>query len=118
MNPLRDDDLRLTTVPTLREATMVMSFSGWMDGGDVSTGTVKRMVELLHAKPIGEIDYEPFYVLNFPGSMEIASLFRPQIKIEDGMVRRIEMPSNKFYCAPQANLVLFVGREPHMHWGR
>ena len=34
----------------------VLAFSGWMDGGDVSTGTVRRLVDLLGAKPFADID--------------------------------------------------------------
>jgi len=40
--------------------TLVLAFSGWMDGGDVSTGTVSRLVHLLDARAIAEIDPEPF----------------------------------------------------------
>ena len=81
------DSLQIHRCPELDQAaTLVLAFSGWMDGGDVSTGTVKRLVHLLDAEPIAEIDPEPFYIYNFPGSMEIASLFRPHIEIEDGVI--------------------------------
>ena len=95
---------------------MVLAFSGWMDGGDVSTGTVRRLVELLDAEPIAEIDSEPFYIFNFPGSMEISALFRPHIEIEDGMVKTVDMPSNTFYCYESGDLVLFIGKEPNLRW--
>ena len=87
-----------------------------MDGGDVSTGTVQRLVDLLGAEPIAEIDPDPFYLFNFPGSMEVAALFRPTIKIEDGLIASLEMPSNIFYCHELANLILFLGREPNLRW--
>jgi hypothetical protein len=87
-----------------------------MDGGDVSTGTVRRLIELTEAQPIAEIDPELFYIYNFPGSMEIAALFRPHIQIQDGMVETLEMPTNVFYCREPDNLVLFVGKEPNMRW--
>ena len=58
--------------PSLDQATLVLAFSGWMDGGDVSTGTVRHLVDLLDAKPIAAIDAEPFYICNFPGPMEVA----------------------------------------------
>jgi hypothetical protein len=102
--------------PRLTEGTLVLAFSGWMDGGDVSTGTVRRLVELTKAGRIAEIDPEPFYIYNFPGSMEMAALFRPHIEIEDGLVKDVEMPSSVFYCHPEANLVMFVGKEPNMRW--
>src|SRR4051794_40189587 len=111
-----DNLLRVTDCPTLDRATLVLAFTGWMDGGDVSTGTVRRLVDLLAARPVAEIDSEPFYLLNFPGSMEIAALFRPAIKIEDGIITSLEMPANAFYCHAPANLVLFLGREPNLHW--
>ena len=59
--------LKIHETPSLTDATLVLAFSGWMDGGDVSTGTVERLVDLLDAEPIAEIDPEPFYIYNFPG---------------------------------------------------
>jgi proteasome assembly chaperone (PAC2) family protein len=110
------DTLRIHDCPSLDQATLVLAFTGWMDGGDVSTGTVRRLVEHLGARPVAEIDPEPFYIYNFPGSMEIAALFRPSIKIEDGRVVSLDMPTNTFYCHPPANLFLFLGREPNLRW--
>lgn len=102
--------------PELDGGTMILSFSGWMDGGDASTGTVKRLVRLLDARQFASVDTEPFYILNFPGSMEIAALFRPMIDIEDGLVRSIDMPRNRFWVAKDRGLILFRGREPNMRW--
>lgn len=108
--------LRIRRCPKLDQATLVLALAGWMDGGDVSTGTVERLVHLLGAKPIAQIDSEPFYIYNFPGSMEIAALFRPHVEIEDGLVKAVDMPSNVFYSHDAANLVLFVGKEPNLCW--
>src|SRR5436309_9782300 len=101
--------LQIQRCPLLNQATLVLAFSGWMDGGDVSTGTVRRLVDLLGAEAIAEIDPEPFYLYNFPGPMELAALFRPHIKIEGGLVRTLDMPVSTFYCHEPANLVLFLG---------
>jgi len=100
----------------MERATMVLAFSGWMDGGDVSTGTVQRLVHLLGATPVAEIDPEPFYIYNFPGSMDVAALFRPHIAIVDGVIRTVDMPGNTFFCHDAANLVLFIGKEPNLRW--
>ena len=108
--------LRFRRRPVLEGGTLVLAFSGWMDGGDVSTGTVKRLVDLLGAEPFAEIDPEPFYIYNVPGSMELTALFRPHIEIEDGLIKMIEMPSSTFYCHQPADLVLFVGKEPNLRW--
>jgi len=111
-----DDMLRIRETPSLERATLVLAFTGWMDGGDVSTGTVQRLVDLLDAEPFAEIDPEPFYIYSFPGSMEVTALFRPHIELEDGLLDNIAMPNNTFYYHEPANLVLFVGKEPNLHW--
>lgn len=110
------DILQIRHRPALEDPTLVLAFSGWMDGGDVSTATVRRLVELTGARAIAEIDPEPFFIYNFPGSMEVAALFRPHVEIEDGLVKTIDMPTSTFYCHEPANLVLFVGKEPNMRW--
>ena len=102
--------------PSLHKATLVLAFDGWMDGGDVSTGTVQRLVDLLKAQPVAEIDPDSFYLYNFPGSMELAALFRPRIEIEDGLIKSIDMPSATFFCHEAANLLLFLGKEPNLRW--
>src|SRR5208282_1301078 len=108
--------LHVQQCPVLHQATLVLAFSGWMDGGDVSTGTVRRLVDLLGAAAIADIDPEPFYIFSFPGSMELTALFRPAMKVEDGQVVSLDMPKNTFYCHEPANLVLFLGKEPNFHW--
>lgn len=108
--------LRMEGCPTLDGATLLLAFNGWMDGGDVSTGTVRGLVDLLGARPVAEIDPDPFCLYNFPGSMEVAALFRPALRIEDGLVASLEMPANVFHCHEPGGLFLFVGREPHLRW--
>ncbi len=112
----KEDYLRLGNCPTLEDATLLLSFNGWMDGGSVSTGTVERLIDLLSARPVAEIDPEPFYIMNFPGPMEVAALFRPFVEVEGGLFKRIAMPTSVFYCHEPARLLLFVGKEPNMHW--
>src|SRR5215471_18172521 len=107
MTPEPTDTLRILHRPALDGATLVLAFTGWMDGGDVSTGTVRRLVDLLGAKAIAEIDPEPYYLYNFPGPMELAALFRPHLKIEDGRVVTFDLPTNTFFSHEPANLVLF-----------
>lgn len=116
MNDGPNELLRVFDRPDLDRPTLVLAFTGWMDGGDVSTGTVRRLVELTEAKPIAEIDPDLFFICNFPGSMEIAALFRPRIEIEGGLVQSIEMPTATFFCHAAGNLVLFVGKEPNLRW--
>jgi predicted ATP-grasp superfamily ATP-dependent carboligase len=108
--------LRYDILPTLGNGRLVLAFSGWMDGGDVSTGTVEWLITVLDAHEVARIDPEGFYIYNFPGSMEVSALFRPHTRIVDGAVRAFDPPHNCFYSAPEQNLLLFRGREPHLNW--
>ncbi|MCA9268475.1 MAG: PAC2 family protein, partial [Planctomycetales bacterium] len=116
MNANPGDPLTFQNDVRLEGSTLVLAFTGWMDGGDVSTGTVSRLVELLGAEPFAEIDAEPFTIYNLPGSMEVAALFRPRLTIEDGLVQSMEMPSNVFYVDEDSKLFLLLGKEPHLNW--
>ena len=100
----------------LSNATLLLALTGWMDGGDVSTGTVKQLMGKREVKRIATIEPDDFYIYNFPGSMEIAALFRPNVKYEEGIVERFEMPSNVFWADEAENLVFFVGKEPNLRW--
>jgi proteasome assembly chaperone (PAC2) family protein len=108
--------LTILTRPKMRAPRMVLGFSGWMDGGDVSTGTIRTLVRKLGAEPLAEIDSEDFYILNFPGSMEVSGLFRPHTKIEDGLIQTYRGPSNTFFCGQADRLILFLGKEPNLRW--
>ena len=102
--------------PTLKGARLVFGLTGWMDGGDVSSGVVDYLVEELEAKELAEIQPDQFYIYSFPGPMEVASLFRPEVRIEDGLVTSYEEPINRFYYAEEQNLILFKGKEPNLGW--
>lgn len=108
--------LEIDHLPALKDASMVMGLTGWMDGGEVSTGTVEYLVGELGAQPFAEINPSSFYIYNFPGSMEISSLFRPYADIHDGLVVDYQGPVNRFYVAEEQNAVFFEGREPNLRW--
>jgi len=103
--------------PPLQDATLLLALTGWMDGGLVSTGTVQRIMDGRDVVEAGRIEAEPFYLYNFPGSMDIAALFRPQVKLAEGLIEgELGMPTNVFHSDPSANLAFFLGREPNMLW--
>ncbi len=110
------DHLAVHSRPKLSDGTMVLAFSGWMDGGEVSTGTVTWLVNTLNAEQVADIEPESFYIYNFPGSMEISALFRPHTKIEDGSITTYQPPTNAFFCDIENQLLLFTGKEPHLGW--
>jgi proteasome assembly chaperone (PAC2) family protein len=113
---MASDKLKIFSRPDLHNTRLLLGFSGWMDGGEVSTGTIKYLIDKLDAKKFAEITPEGFYIYNFPGSMEITSLFRPHTKIRAGLIKSFEVPSNEFFCSEQHNLILFYGKEPNLQW--
>jgi proteasome assembly chaperone (PAC2) family protein len=108
--------LEILAQPQLEQATMLLALTGWMDGGLVSTGTVERFMENRDLVDLARIDSDPFYIFNFPGSMEIAALFRPEVSVEKGLITEFDWPANTFHGDTAANLVFFLGREPNLLW--
>jgi proteasome assembly chaperone (PAC2) family protein len=114
---MASDALRLQDVPVLKGGTLLLALTGWMDGGDVSTGTVKHLMDNRELTEIARIDPDSFYIFNFPGPMEVAAVFRPEVTIRKGLVRRgPNFPENVFHADPGSNLVFFLGAEPNLRW--
>ena len=103
------------TIPLLAGGTLLLAFSGWMDGGLVSTGTVRRLLTGV-SDVVAHIDPEPFYIYNFPGGMEVTALFRPHVRYERGVIAEFDLPTNTFYCNPARNTAFFLGKEPNLNW--
>src|SRR5262245_13443831 len=108
--------LKFLNEPKLNNATLLLALAGWMDGGSVSTGTVRQVMGRREVQRVATIDPDDFYILNFPGGMEISALFRPGVKYEDGVVTEFELPTNTFWADEKSNLVFFVGKEPNLRW--
>lgn len=108
--------LHLDRVPELNEGVLILGFRGWMDGGEVSTGTVEYLIETFGAEQFGEIHPDGYYVYSVPGALQIAAMFRPHAQIEDGRVTGYDEPSNELYVSEDHNAILFIGDEPHISW--
>ncbi len=109
-------NLNIYKRPRLSNPRLLLGFSGWMDGGRVSTGTVKCLIDKLNAQRFAEIEPEGFYIYSFPGSMELTALFRPYTHIKDGLIEKYEVPADAFYYDEKNNLILFLGKEPNLNW--
>lgn len=100
----------------LSAPSLLMGFNGWMDGGDVSTGTMEYIRVRLGLLPIAEIIPDGFYIMSFPGTMEYASMFRPHVKIQNGQVKNFDYQKNTFYASEKHNVIIFEGQEPNFSW--
>jgi len=110
------ESLRIYSKPKLKNPRMIIGFSGWMDGGDVSTGTIQYLKFKLQAKKFAEIDAQKFYLFNFPGAMLETAQFRPYTKIHDGLIIDFQYPQNEFFYDEKNDLILFSGKEPNINW--
>ncbi len=87
-----------------------------MDGGEVSTGTVTYLVNQVRAASFAQINPSDFYIYNFPGPMELSAVFRPYVRMEDGLIKDYQEPSNQFYYDAVNDLIFFIGKEPNINW--
>jgi proteasome assembly chaperone (PAC2) family protein len=113
---MASDRLQIFGGANFRNPRLVMGLSGWMDGGEVSTGTIKVLIDKLYARRVAEIDHRGFYIYNLPGTMELTSMFRPHCRIKKGIVREFAFPENAFFAVENDDLLLFAGKEPNMNW--
>ena len=83
----------------------------WSDGGDISSGLSRYLIDSLRAKKIGEMSPE-ISKLCYPFQMAgTHDAFRPRAAFQDGLPSRPMSRSNDFYDAGNG-LILFRGEEP------
>lgn len=109
-------NLEVLSIPKLNNATLLLALTGWMDGGAVSTGTVRNIMDGRTLEQVARINPDPFYIYNFPGTMEVTALFRPEVHMKKGLIRELEMPTGTFLSDQSTNLIFFVGKEPNLRW--
>ena len=110
------DKLSIGEKPKLDNPRLLLGLSGWMDGGEVSTGTVECLIDKLGAQEFAQIDPNGFYISSFPGSMEVTALFRPHTKITEGLIESYDNAANTFFYGGSGDLILFKGKEPNLNW--
>ncbi len=97
-------------IAPLRSPVMVIALTGLFDIAGAATSALDRFAPADIAVTIGEIDPDPFY--DFTQE-------RPQVEVEEGEVRVIRWPENRFDVVRSAggrDLVVLVGAEPHLYW--
>jgi hypothetical protein len=107
-----DDVLELETegLTPLRSPVMLIGLTGLFDIGGAATTAVDRFAPAETAVTVGEVDPDPFY--DFTQE-------RPHVELDDGEVRVIRWPENRFDVVTGRggrDLVVLVGVEPHLAW--
>jgi predicted ATP-grasp superfamily ATP-dependent carboligase len=96
--------------PRLNRPTLVAAFGGWNDAGDAATGALRFLAGKLHARSFATIEAEEFF--DFSQS-------RPIIRLDDGITREVEWPTNRFTATSldDGSSVIFLhGTEPQLKW--
>jgi len=102
--------------PKLRRPHMVCGISGWVDGGEAATGSVRYLIRKLEATTFADMPIGKFHVFQVPGQVPLGT----SITIEDGILKEHRLPENRFFywVNPRSDhdLILFLGTEPNMNW--
>jgi hypothetical protein len=107
-----DDVLTLDTdeLGALRSPVMVIALTGLFDIAASASTALDRFAPVATSVTVAEIDPDPFY--DFTQE-------RPQVEIDEGEVRVIRWPENRFDVVRGLggrDLVVLVGAEPHLYW--
>jgi proteasome assembly chaperone (PAC2) family protein len=110
------DYVDMQEVPDLDNAILIGAFAGWNDAASAATWAIKFLINQWEATPFAEIEPENFFDF---------SETRPRIRINNGAIRRLSWPSNRFYVhradhseptRQKRDIVLFLGEEPQQRW--
>jgi len=97
--------------PVLRNPVLVCAFKGWNDGGQAATLAATFLRESLGGERLVDVDPEEFY--DFQET-------RPTVRLEDGLVRRIDWPENSVTYAQlpgaERDIAILLGNEPQLRW--
>ncbi|MGB8645253.1 MAG: PAC2 family protein [Anaerolineae bacterium] len=112
-----DAFIQLAEKPLADEIYMLAGWRQWADAGAISSELPRYVIDQTHARKIGELQSDPFYLFQFPGTHH---LLRPEIKLVEGHLEGLESPRNEIYYAgdDKKGLLIFLGDEPHLNIAR
>ena len=100
--------------PELERPVLIAAFTGWNDAAEAASGALDTLKSNWEARRFGTFDAEEFF--DFQAT-------RPQIKLTEGVTRRIEWPENvvsatapSLETASGRGAVLLSGPEPNFRW--
>jgi hypothetical protein len=107
-----DDVLTLDTeeLGPLRSPVMLIALTGLFDVAGAASTALDHFAPAEASVTVAEIDPDPFY--DFTQE-------RPHVEIDDGEMRVIRWPENRFDVVRgvgERDLVVLVGAEPHLYW--
>jgi proteasome assembly chaperone (PAC2) family protein len=112
-NIMPDSALELNEIPQAATMYMLIGWRQWADGGSISSGLPRYLVETTKARKIGSIKNDGFYLFQFPGTHD---LVRPVVRFRNGYPEVLQVPENNLYYTEidGKGIVIFLGEEPHL----
>jgi len=105
------DHVRWQSRPQLRRPVLVAAFEGWNDAADAASTAARYLRDRWSARPFASIDPEEFY--DFTST-------RPEVRLHQGVTRRIVWPQNELSAAPlpgaARDVIVLLGHEPQLKW--
>jgi hypothetical protein len=100
--------------PELERPVLISAFTGWNDAAEAASVTLATLRDAWEARRFGAFDAEEFFDYQTT---------RPQIKLVEGVTRRVEWPENllsatvpSVEAAGGRGVILLSGPEPNFRW--
>jgi len=104
--------------PQLIAPYIMVGMNGWLNAGEISTGSIDYLRLKLGARKFAYIETQGFYIYQIPSSSPELTM-RPHAQIKDGLVMKLDIPQNDFFfwkSGSDHDLILFLGVEPNLGW--
>ena len=104
--------------PQLIAPYIMVGMKGWLNAGEISTGSIDYLRRKLGARKFAYIETQGFYIYQIP-SLSPELTMRPYAQIKDGLVMKLDIPQNDFFfwkSGSDHDLILFLGVEPNLDW--
>ena len=100
--------------PELERPVLISAFTGWNDAAEAASVTLDTLRDAWEARRFGAFDAEEFFDYQTT---------RPQIKLVEGVTRRVEWPENLLSATASSveadggrGIILLSGPEPNFRW--
>src|SRR3712207_1045832 len=100
--------------PELERPVLISAFTGWNDAAEAASVALATLRDAWGARRFGAFDAEEFF--DYQAT-------RPQIKLVEGVTRRVEWPENSLSATASGRetaggrgVVLLSGPEPNFRW--
>lgn len=113
-----NDSIIFQDTPDLVNPYIFIGYRGWLNAGEMATGSIDFLRRKLNAKKFASMDSRHFYIWQVPG-FDQAQIMRPQAVVEGGLIKSLDEPVNEFFfweSGAGSDLILFTGVEPNLAW--